>query len=718
MRLNSLPRHVIVALLLLPVLWVGVVWTDFKVEIQIECNATGVRLTVNGQTTEVPLRLGDLREISVVDTRNFFPIGGGSLELVSASPDSPVRYSLPRRFDFHDDKVSPVGDWWVDSQAPRTEVFRHWASAPLPFVVRTTLTGRSIRSRELWLRGDVEIGFAVRAGFINNDMHVLRKDLSLVEGGGLLPQAGIDGRHALHWLVSGAFMAALCTVLFHLAAFVSWRYARVELPWLQRPPALAVVLILNALLGLWVASFILDGRPHFQDDLGYLLRAKWLLAGHLYYPPPENADHFAIPFTMVANGHWLSHYPIGWPALLVIGEGLHAPWIVAPFCGFVTALVSWLLARTIAGGVVGLAAAVLLTLSPLNLILSGSMLSHAGTAMWLAIFVWLFSRGWKQENGWRSLALAGIALGFAFSTRPLSGVATGVAAGGFVVFEMARRRFSSRAWQSLAALVLGGVVGALPAMLDNWMVTGNPLTFAYNLGYSEIWTPRAYAVGLFWTDRMLALMPALAFGWGWPTLSSCWPVAALTFGFAFVPFFSGRATRFDWLLLAVLFALPLAYLGFNAGTGLHAFGPRYYVDNLFALMLLTARGFQILAQSGRSIERSALPRLLALLLFLALTGSTAWNLRRRLERYHNYNDVDNRIERRLAEASLQRGLILLGPPTYLNWIRAARLLPTDLRAPLVFAEAREDNSKLLRDYAGWPVYIIDDSSLKPYSELK
>ena len=56
----------------------------------------------------------------------------------------------------------------------------------------------------------------------------------------------------------------------------------------------------------------------------------------------------------------------------------------------------------------------------------------------------------------------------------------------------------------------------------------------------------------------------------------------------------------------------------------------------------------------------------------------------------------------------------LTAPHPLGWLRAARLLPTDLRADVVFAWKDPDNTALIAAYAGWPVYQWNNDRLEPY----
>jgi len=133
-------------------------------------------------------------------------------------------------------------------------------------------------------------------------------------------------------------------------------------------------------------------RPHFPADLGYVLRAKWLLAGQIWLPKPEPSASFDVPFTLFVQDRWISMYPIGWPLLLAAAQGVNAAWLAAPVCGLIAAFATWKIGQRGAGSEVGAMAVILLMLSPLNLVLTGCLLSPSAAQVWRALFAWPFLR--------------------------------------------------------------------------------------------------------------------------------------------------------------------------------------------------------------------------------------------------------------------------------------------------------------------------------------
>lgn len=689
-------------LLLLPV---GLLlrWSTFRITFDISLEERALELVMNGTKlrAELPEVPKAFEAITLREARSFYPLGLESV--VVLGPDgSSTPVSLEPVVEVNPPALAPlVGDWWVDRYPQVRDVARAPLKLATPTRLRVTLTGRSFQNREIWLEGPQRVGFIGRSGLLNNDLLLLVGD-RVVAGSAQGVGREIDARHLAH------------TVLLGLAGALV--LALVAGPRRDRPPAASprlwtaltvLALAAGAGLTLWMGLSVLDGRPHFQDDLGYLVRARWLTEARLTGPVLNPMEHFQIPYTACVEGRQISQYPIGWPLVLAAGALLGAPGAVAPLCAAVAAICAALVGRRLGGPVVGLVTALLLATSPLHQILGGSMLAHAAAGMWLALFVCLFLRGWDPEHGrpWH-LAAAALALGGLFCTRPLTALAAALPAAAWTLWKVIQSRFSGKSMFAALLMLPAGLLGSAPALLDNWAVTGNPFKFAYRITLNSNWTLSAWPEGLFWLDRTAAQLPTLLFGWGWPTVRGTGWILALSLGVLLLRFVLGRAAAADWLILATCLTLSLSYIGYVGGTGLHGFGPRYLAEAVPLLAILGARGLQALAE-GRS-------RLLAQSLVAALLLPAAVFLPGRLAQYRGYNDVSNILEQAVATAKVERGLIILGEPIHLNWMRAARWVPPHPDDPVVVAESREDNTRLLRVFRDRPVYLFKDDRLGPY----
>jgi hypothetical protein len=184
-------------------------------------------------------------------------------------------------------------------------------------------------------------------------------------------------------------------------------------------------------------------------------------------------------------------------------------------------------------------------------------------------------------------------LGAVFTTRPFAAVALAGVVGIYLLILIIQGGLS---WTVLPWLALGGLGPVGGVMVYWWAVTGDPLFNPYLLvwpydrvGFGPDVGPQGYylADGIFINTRLKLL--ALATGlFGWPGWSNV--------VFLFIPFLTGRANRWDWLLAGTVVSLILVYIFYWSFGGLDGGFPRYYYDVLPAFLLLTVRGIQISAE--------------------------------------------------------------------------------------------------------------------------
>jgi hypothetical protein len=481
--------------------------------------------------------------------------------------------------------------------------------------------------------------------------------------------------------------------------------------WSRAKPygAVAVALGLTVValgLRIWTAGRVLERLPHTPDEVAYMIQAKWILANRIFQAAPPISEHLAVPFTFVRDGKWFAMYPIGWPLLLSLGELVGVPWVVGPLCGAAFVFVLFLIGRELYGRGVGLLAAALAAFSPIAILMSASFLSHASTALMIAVFLWLYLVARRRGSLWAAVA-AGAALGFAFSIRPVTALAAAVPFA-FVLFrELAPPAGRPGVLARLAGFVVGGLVGSAPAFVSNHLLTGNALQFAYGYGASVAFSKENLPLGLMYLDATAASVLPAVFGWGWGVLSG-WPVLSLTLAFACVPFLTGRARAVEVFLAAFLITLPLSFLAWGYH-GLHGYGPRFYFESFLGLYLLTSWGLFLLAGIGepKPASRSLRPNAFAAFvfgIFAVLATSGVLTLPARLRLYERYNGVSGALERAIAKAGIRKALVLFPDDSWFPWGAAGNLLSADLRSNFAFAVSRPDNSKLFAFYPDRPVY--------------
>jgi hypothetical protein len=349
--------------------------------------------------------------------------------------------------------------------------------------------------------------------------------------------------------------------------------------------ALAVWLVTAAL----VATEQYHQLPHILDAVSYTFQAGLLASGQLSLPAPPLTDAFKGPFQVLWQGRIFSQYPPGAAAFYALGRLVNLEWLVGPVaCAVLIGATAWT-ARTLYGPACGLAALGLGVISPFILFQAGSYLSHPIAGGIVAAAIAAFVAGERYTSN-RWYAVCGALLGTAFLVREVAAV--------LVALPLGVRLLACRRWSPSVTVVAFGVPFVLLYLLYNLHQTGSPLLLPRMLfdptdhfGFGDgvgFHTRHTLAAGLANTDELLTLLQLDLFGWP--------PLFAL--GLIGVPFLLGRARAWDFMALGGFLAFVVAYVGyFYHGIAL---GPRYYFEAVPWLLLLGARGLQVLAEVARS----------------------------------------------------------------------------------------------------------------------
>ena len=463
------------------------------------------------------------------------------------------------------------------------------------------------------------------------------------------------------WLVIGGALLVVLLLLAH------WKPALIDGIWdavtgyvLRVPPRLFLGgVALFAFVAAAAFAVLCFGRqPHNADEVAQLFHAKILLSGRLALPSDPNPEFFGMD-NMIDRHRWYSQFPIGGPAVLAIGIALRAAWLVNPALLALSVLSVYGFARRAYGEPVARATALLFALSPFALFMAASFMNHV-PVLWLTsvammqLAIWVDAEHSRDAN--RAALLIGVALGGAFTIRPLDAL---VVAGVIGVMQLARLRGSAVRVRSLVVQIVAGLLPVAVLFVVNMRTNGAPMRLGYEvlygsahqLGfhldpYGALHTP---ARAITFASKYLLQLNVFLFEWPLPV------VGVIAAGLIALR----RPTRWDFFLIALLFAQVVAYGAYwHDGTFR---GPRFLFTAMPAIIILTARApFVIAAMSHGAVRRTTMLALPACVLFAWLAVGVSSSVPGRMRMYARGSPVTRVDPNEMARtAGLHNALVFI-----------------------------------------------------------
>jgi hypothetical protein len=313
------------------------------------------------------------------------------------------------------------------------------------------------------------------------------------------PEAGLAGRATIDLSDTTAAVLLYGSLLVIIPALVLSRLIRpqaFESPLrgigkqLVRPRLTYFALglaVIAALLTLLFSSTILEGKPNLIDGMAQLVHARYMAAGRLAGPVMEEGAFWHIQNTVITPHGWVSQYPPGHIVLLATGLRLGVLWAVGPFMVAVTVFFTTLIAERLFPGDRATArlGAVFVATSPFMIGLAGAQMNHITASACGAAAVYCALRARDGRASWA--VAAGLALGWAFATRPLAALSVGVVVGfGVWLSGGERGAFRVRSWTIRSGLAALGAAPPLIALITyNSYFFGGPLRFGYDIAHGE-----------------------------------------------------------------------------------------------------------------------------------------------------------------------------------------------------------------------------------------
>ena len=468
--------------------------------------------------------------------------------------------------------------------------------------------------------------------------------------------------------------------------------------------ALALIEFLFASL---ISHFVLDAVPHVQDSIAQFFHAKIVAAGYLTAPSPPLREFFDY-LTVINDGQWYSQYPPGHTFLLAFGVFLGIPWAVNPLLGSLTIVTVYFLGKELYGEITGRLSALLAFLSPFILFMSSEFMNHSSSLLFTTIFVLFFVKSLRTGRFVHGL-IAGAAIGWVGCIRPFTAaaVAAPVVLYGLIQFSRGSSELKKPALGFLVSCLvfLGLLLGF------NYATNGDALLF----GYEKLWGSQVgvgFGKGPWGPPHTLmdGLQQAAMNLNGINKYLFEWPVPSLLF-VAFL-FFSGRANRWDVLLVSVFASLSLFHVLYWFQDW--CFGPRYLFEASSGLVILTARGIEripTLWQTliGFSTAGNTIRTTTVCLLFLLFGLGFAVNIPPLIKNYGDkYWDVDGELLAKVKAKEIERAVIFVRG-TYGNGFVGNDPL---LRNTVIYVrDLGERNKEMMDLYPGCEYYLAADGRL-------
>lgn len=468
---------------------------------------------------------------------------------------------------------------------------------------------------------------------------------------------------------------------------------------------------------------VYERHPHLQDEGVYLYHARYLAAGMLTMPTPPVLEAFDLDLMHEDNGRWYCPFAPGWPAVLAIGVLLGVPWLVNPVLAGVNVLLAYLLLRQLYDLATSRVTLLLLCVSPWNLFLGMSFMTHTLTLTCALAAAYAVAR--LRMTAWLPWGLlGGAAVGAISLIRPLEGLAVAMLLGLWVCVPSG----VGKRLPSLAALVAGTVLVAGLVLPYNYVLTGSATTMPFQVYSDKVFGPGTNSLG-FGPNRGFdwrGLDPLPGHGLFDVLINANFNLFATNvelFGWATGSLFlitlvmvSRSRCAADWLMLAVI-AVIIGIHSFYWFAGGPDFGARYWYLTVVPGVALTARGAWILGEwlegGGRRVPGGRM-RVLAAMAVLCLAASVTFVPWRMLDKYHHYLGMRPDIRYLAAQHDFGRSLVLIRGKKFPDFASAGVYNPLDLQSdgPLyAWDRSPETQSRLLRVYADRPVWIVNGPSV-------
>lgn len=378
-----------------------------------------------------------------------------------------------------------------------------------------------------------------------------------------------------------------------------------------------------------ISWFFYEGVPK-GDAVNVFFQAKIFACGKLFAALPDYPDFFHLASMIRHEGKWFAMLPPGHALMLTPFYLLNAGWLCGPILGALSLILMFKFCCQYYDVPTAKLTTILAVISPYFLLLQASFLPHASGLLLGLLFFRFYLKAISAPDKLH-YCLAGVSAGMLFLIRPYTAFAFIFPFMIYSLYLLIKKRV---ALKNLLLPGLGMIIFGLLAMLYNKALTGDFLTFPYQLhraeGYNRIGFGLAIGAETFGIQGHNSLKAIINLGYNFFVTSlhlHGTPFLSLLPAMIFI--WKGKKQREDYLLIAILGSLLLFHFCYWFH-GVNPMGSRYYFEAIFAMLILNVRGIIFLSQKFADrlnplppdypvLKNKAVSKILILILIFNLT---------------------------------------------------------------------------------------------------
>ncbi|MDH4468256.1 MAG: hypothetical protein QE271_09370 [Bacteriovoracaceae bacterium] len=530
-------------------------------------------------------------------------------------------------------------DWSINtddfSNEERNILIEKGSSQTLNF----TFIGRG--NNTIVLEGLKPVTFTSRDGFLDNDYFLCVNEKC--DGGYVIESIKVNFLRIINFFIEFCILTTIILFFYNLTPSdklenktnVKKRKKKFILL------SLATTAALHIFIRVYFQENVLGSIPHIPDSAIYLKQAKILMAGMIQMdvPPILNSLIDVLHEVQRENKLILTEYLHFWPAFIVPFLSLGIEFLANPIYSLIGLFFGTVFVFRQYGYLEAVLFSMMLTLSPLSILLSGDYMNHIFTQLLVIIIIFLI---YCEKFPIVKLITIGIAGGIIIAIRPL----TGISFAPWLCLLVYKNDFhwkkniSQYLWASLGF----GLVMIL-MLIDQKLTSGSFFLNPYSKSGLSIGLHNLF-YGLNYQDATLnQIFGSLA----------AWPLGYLISSFAIFALLIKRG-KLEISLFGMFFTLALSHTLYNS-QGLHGYGSRFMYESYFAIYMLSCSGivlfFEKIYSSSKTIGYLFIATILILLVYWIQFDFKV------LPSYVDYNGVKSNLKEQAKIINGKKSLILL-----------------------------------------------------------